>query len=108
MADNALAPVAVQIGVAETTVYTTPAATQANLIVHVSNATLAQRTINAYLYTGAGPGGDANRFLPEGFVLAAGQKLELGPLYLTAGYKVTMDCDVANGVTAIPIGIETT
>lgn len=108
MTDAYLVPLPVQIGTGETTVYTTPASTSTMLTVRIVNATAATRTISGFCYSGAGPGTDANRALPEDFSLLAGQMLEVGPLYLTTGYKFTMTCDSANGVTATPNGIETT
>ncbi len=108
MANTYITPLPVQVGTGETTIYTCPGATSADVVVVFANATTAARTLNVFQYTGAGPGGDANRAWAEDFSLAAGQTLEFGPRKLTASYKITAICDSANGITAIPMGIETT
>ena len=108
MANVYLAPVGVLLGTSETTVYTAPGATSSMVVVRFNNVDTVTRVLDAWLYTGGGPGADATRLLPKSFSLAAGQQLEIGPLYLTAGYKIMATSDAANKISAMPFGIETT
>ena len=108
MADTYFVPTGVLVGTAETTVYTVPAATSAMVIIRFNNVDTVSRDLNVFCYTGAGPGSDVNRLLPTIFPLTSGQQYELGPLYLTAGFKVTATVSSASKINANPQGIETT
>ena len=107
MADAVMTPTAVQVNYSETTIYTAPGATSFSGFIRFSNSTSSQRLLNVFCYTGGGPGSDSNRAWPKDFSLLQGQAAEIN-FELPTGYKVTATCDAANGITAIPFGIETT
>ena len=106
MANTYITPTGVTLGTGETTVFT--ATTETMLMVRFSNVDTVTRNLNAFLYTGGGPGADATRLVPLDFPLGSGQQLELGPLYLPSGYTVTATASSANKINAIPNGIATT
>jgi len=108
LANAYLTPTGVLLGVADTVVYTAPALTGTMVIVYFNNVDTANRKLNAFVYTGAGPGADITRILPTDFTLVKEAQLQLGPIYLPAGYKIAAKCDVANKINALPVGVETT
>lgn len=107
MANSYFTPTGVTLAATETTIYTAPSATDSMVIIYFNNVDSANRTLNAFLYTGAGPGADATRIVPLNFTLVKEAQLILGPLYLPATYKVTGTSDVANKINALPVGVET-
>ena len=107
MANIYITPVGVTLDTSETTIYTTPASTEAMVIVRFANVDTVTRNLNAWVYS-SGSASDAKRIVPLDFQIVSGQQLELGPLYLSAGYKITATASSANKINAVPMGIETT
>lgn len=101
-------PDGVLISTTETTIYTAPSATKTMVVLYINNDDTSSRTLNAWVYTGSGPGTDAQLLLPKNYVMTAGARLEIGPLYLSQNYKITAIADVANKINIVPMGIETT
>lgn len=102
MATNAIDVPAVAIGTSEVTVVAAPAAAKERdiAVVRFVNITVADRALNVYKYSGAGPGSDSNLVSPKNYVLQAASFLELGPFYLATGVKISAKTDAATGVTS--------
>jgi hypothetical protein len=108
MTSTYFTPVGVLLGTSETTVYTAPASTSTMVLLYINNDDTVTRLLNMWIYTGSGPGTDAQRLVPTDYSMSAGSRLELGPMYLTTDYKITGTGSSANKINVVPMGIETT
>jgi hypothetical protein len=108
MTNSYFTPTGVLLGTSETTIYTAPSSTSTMLLLYINNVDTSTRTLNMWVYSGAGPGTDAQRVVPKDYTLTAGSRLELGPLYVPTTYKVTGTSDSANKINVLPTGVETT
>ena len=107
MAQTVIVPTGVLLGAGETTVYTAGAGGPSKGYIRFSNVDTVARSLNAFVYTGAGPGADTTRLVPTNFNLPAGMSIRVTFL-LSASYKITATSSSANKINAVPYGLETT